>query len=48
VQHWPHLLVLLSLRAAAYADPQFETALQEARDAHSEDLIPVPGWPYRR
>jgi hypothetical protein len=47
VSRWPHLPVLLhrwSLRAAAYADPQFEAAMQEARDARPEDLIPVPGW----
>jgi hypothetical protein len=41
------LLQRWSLRAAAY-DAPFETAMQEARDAHPEDLIPVPGWPYRR
>jgi hypothetical protein len=48
VQRWPHLPVLLhrwSLRAGAYADPQYEAAMQEAYDARPEDLIPVPGWP---
>jgi Family of unknown function (DUF6247) len=47
VQRWHHLPVMLhqwGLRAAAYADPQFEVAMQEARDARPEDLIPVPGW----
>jgi Family of unknown function (DUF6247) len=50
VQRWPHLPVLLhrwSLRAAAYTDPQFEVAMEEARNARPEDLIPVPGWPGR-
>jgi hypothetical protein len=50
VQRWPHLPVLLhrwSLRAAAYADPQFDVAIQEACDARPENLIPVPGWPDR-
>jgi Family of unknown function (DUF6247) len=51
VQRWQHLPVMLhrwSLRAAAYADPQFEVAMQEARDARPEELIPVPGWSDRR
>ena len=47
VRHWPQLAALLhrwQLRASAYSDPDFEAAMQEARDARPEDLIPVPGW----
>ena len=36
------------LRAVAYSDPEFSTAVREARDARPEDLIPVPGWPARQ
>ena len=32
------------LRAIAYSDPEFSTAVREARDARAVDLIPVPGW----
>jgi len=51
VQRWQYLPVLLRrwrLRAAAYSDPEFAVAMQEARDARPEDMIPVPGWPDRR
>jgi hypothetical protein len=46
VRHWPQLAALLrrwQLRAIAYSDPDFEAAMQEARDARPEDLIPVHG-----
>jgi hypothetical protein len=48
VRRWSQLGDLLHrwrLRAAAYADPDFEAAAQEARSARPEDLHPVPGWP---
>jgi len=51
VRRWQQLSDLLRrwrLRAAAYADPQFEASAQAARDARPEDLTPVPGWPDRR
>jgi hypothetical protein len=44
---WPQLPALLRswrLRAAAYSDPGFEAAMQEARGARPADLFPVPGW----
>jgi uncharacterized protein DUF6247 len=47
VRRWPFLAELLHrwhLRAIAYSDPEFSTAVREARDARAEDLIPVPGW----
>jgi hypothetical protein len=51
VRRWPFLAELLHrwhLRAIAYSDPEFSTAVREARDARPEDLIPVPGWPARQ
>jgi Family of unknown function (DUF6247) len=51
VRRWPFLAELLHrwhLRAVAYSDPEFSTAVREARDARPEDLIPVPGWPARQ
>jgi hypothetical protein len=51
VRRWPQLSKLLRrwhLRAIAYADPGFETAAQEARDARPGDLTPVPGWSARQ
>jgi hypothetical protein len=51
VRRWPQLSEMLRrwrLRAIAYADPGFEAAAQEARDARPGDLAPVPGSPTRR
>ena len=51
VGQWPGLRALLHrwrLRATAYADPGFHAAAQAARGARPEDLIPLPGWDYKR
>jgi Family of unknown function (DUF6247) len=47
VRRWQQLRDLLHrwrLRATAYANPEFGTSAQAARDARPEDLAPIPGW----
>jgi hypothetical protein len=47
VRHWPELREPLhrwQLRAAAYADPDFEPEAWTARHARTADLEAVPGW----
>lgn len=51
VRRWHELADLLHrwhLRALSYSDPEFEASMQEARDARPEDLVTVPGWPFKR
>ncbi|MFI0447005.1 DUF6247 family protein [Actinomadura sp. 6N118] len=50
VWQWQQLREVLhrwSLRAAAYSDPEFDTAAEQARHARPEDLTPLPGWATR-